>query len=66
LLREKSVANLFGPLWISLHHSQRVREGHERLHAQVPALLLEHSSKRVTSQRAVGGVFQPLRGLGHF
>ena len=66
LLREKSVADLFGPLQIPLHHSQRVREGHERLHAEVPVLMLQARRERVACECGVGPVFQPVGGLDDF
>jgi hypothetical protein len=65
LLREKGVADLLAPLQIRVHHAQNVGEWYQRLYAQIPTLLFQGGSQRVSFEPSVVWAFQPTRGFDY-
>ena len=63
LLREEGVAQGFGPVELFVHALQDLREGHQRLHARVPVLVLRRAHGVVALQAGVGA--RPACRLDH-
>ena len=63
LLGDHRVAHLLGPVELAVHHRQDLRKGHERRHADVPALVLDRSEGGVALEAGI--VLRPARRLDH-
>ena len=63
LLRQHRIAELLRPVELVAHHAQHGRHGDERLHAGVPALLVQRRLQLVAGQSLVGA--RPAIGLHH-
>ncbi len=64
LLRQKSVAQVGGPIHVGVELLQHVGKHDQRLYAGVPVLLLDRGSEHGTGETWV--LLQPLPGFDHF